>query len=90
MQYLLIYLSIINLIAFIVFFIDKRKSIKNKWRIRENTLHLLSFAGGIYGSIAAMLLFRHKTKKLKFCLITALALIFNFLIAYLYLTYLIK
>lgn len=89
MLYLKIYLLIINLISFITFFIDKRKSIKNKWRIRENTLHLLSFIGGIYGSIAAMLLFRHKYRKLKFCLITTFALIINLAITYLYITYLI-
>jgi uncharacterized membrane protein YsdA (DUF1294 family) len=82
MEYLLIYLSIINLISFITFFIDKRKSIKKKWRIRESTLHLLSFTGGIYGSIAAMLLFRHKTKKSKFCIITIVALIINLVISY--------
>ena len=82
MLYLKLYLLIINLISFIVFFVDKKKSIKNKWRIKENTLHLLSLIGGVYGSIAAMLLFRHKTKKSKFCIITAIALIINIFIAY--------
>lgn len=90
MWYLLLYLSIINLASFITFFIDKRKSIKNKWRIKESSLHLLSFAGGIYGSIAAMILFRHKNKKLKFCIITVIALIFNLFISYLTIKYLIK
>jgi uncharacterized membrane protein YsdA (DUF1294 family) len=90
MWYLLLYLSIINLISFIAFFIDKRKSIKNKWRIRESSLHLLSFAGGVYGSIAAMLTFRHKNKKLKFCIITALALIFNLFILYSIARYMLK
>lgn len=90
MWYLLLYLSIINLASFITFFIDKRKSIKNKWRIKESSLHLLSFAGGIYGSIAAMILFRHKNKKLKFCIITVIALIFNLFISHLTIKYLIK
>lgn len=90
MWYLLLYLSIINLASFGTFFIDKRKAIKNKWRIKESSLHLLSFAGGIYGSIAAMLLFRHKNKKLKFIIITLLALIFNLFISYMTVTYLVK
>lgn len=90
MLYLEIYLLIINLISFITFFIDKRKSIKNKWRIRENTLHLLSFVGGVYGSIVAMLLFRHKTKKPKFCIITAIALVINIFIVYELVTYLFQ
>ena len=89
MLYLEIYLLIINLISFITFFIDKRKSIKNKWRIRENTLHLLSLVGGVYGSIVAMLLFRHKTKKPKFCIITTIALVINIFIVYGLVTYLL-
>ncbi len=87
MLYLKLYLLIINLISFIIFFVDKRKSIKNKWRIKENTLHLLSLIGGVYGSIVAMLLFRHKVKKPKFCIITAIALIINIFIAYKIITY---
>ena len=77
MWYLLLYLLIINLVSFTMFYIDKRKAIKDKWRIKESSLHLASFAGGVYGSIAAMFLFHHKTKKIKFCIITASALIFN-------------
>lgn len=77
MWYFLLYLLIINLLSFLMFYIDKRKAIKDKWRIKESSLHLVSFAGGVYGSIAAMLLFHHKTQKIKFCLITALALIVN-------------
>jgi uncharacterized membrane protein YsdA (DUF1294 family) len=33
--------------------------------------------GGTIGSIAAMILFHHKTKKAKFVIITIIALIFN-------------
>lgn len=77
MWYFLLYLLIINLMSFTMFFIDKRKAIKNKWRIKESSLHLTSFMGGVYGSIAAMCLFHHKNKKFKFCFVTALALIFN-------------
>ena len=77
MWYLLLYLLIINLVSFMMFYIDKRKAIKDKWRIKESSLHLVSFAGGVYGSITAMFLFHHKNRKIKFCLITALALIAN-------------
>ena len=77
MWYFLLYLLIINLLSFLMFYIDKRKAIKDKWRIKESSLHLVSFAGGVYGSIAGMLLFHHKTKKIKLCLITALAFIVN-------------
>ena len=80
MWYLLLYLLIINLVSFMMFYIDKRKAIKDKWRIKESSLHLVSFAGGVYGSITAMFLFHHKNRKIKFCLITALALLLNIFI----------
>ncbi len=77
-----IYFVIINLASFIVFFMDKQKSKRDKWRIQEKTLHTLSYMGGVFGSIAAMLIFRHKTKKLDFITITAIALFINLFILY--------
>lgn len=87
-KYILIYFIAINLFSFILFFLDKRKAKKDKWRIKESTLHFTSFLGGSIGSISAMLMFHHKTKKLKFCIITVLALIFNGFIIYNYIVYL--
>lgn len=81
-KYILIYFGLINLISFILFFIDKQKAKRDKWRIQEKTLHISSFLGGTLGSIAAMILFHHKTKKPAFVAITALALIFNIFIGY--------
>ena len=37
------YLAMINMITFVLYGIDKRKAVKNQWRIRESTL---LFAGG--------------------------------------------
>ena len=84
-KYIVIYLLIINIIAFVMFFMDKQKAKKDKWRIKESTLHIVGFMGGIIGSIAAMILFHHKTKKPKFVIITIIALIFNVFVAYEYL-----
>ncbi len=77
MTYFIIYLSILNILAFLAFFIDKKRAEKDKWRIKESSLHLLSFAGGAIGSLIAMILFRHKTKKVKFIAITSLAILLN-------------
>ena len=77
LNYFLLYFIIINLISFVLFFIDKQKAKKDKWRIQEKTLHSMSFLGGVFGSIAAMLIFHHKTKKTVFIVITIAALIFN-------------
>ncbi len=63
---IVIYLIIINLIAFLSMFIDKRKAKWGRWRIPENTLFLYAILGGTIGSIIGMYTFRHKTKKTKF------------------------
>ena len=64
--YFVIYLIIINLIAFLAMYIDKRKARYEKWRIPEQTLFILAVIGGSIGAIAGMYTFRHKTKKLRF------------------------
>ena len=66
MKYFIIYLVIINLIAFLVMYIDKRRAKYGKWRIKEHTLFILALLGGSIGSIAGMYTFRHKTKKMRF------------------------
>ena len=63
---LIIYLIIINMSAFIIFGIDKRRAIKNRWRIAESTLFLLALIGGSIGAEAGMYIFHHKTKHLRF------------------------
>lgn len=59
---LLVYLAVINLIAFAVYGIDKRRAKKGQWRIPEKTLFLLPLLGGSLGALAGMRVFRHKTK----------------------------
>lgn len=65
-QNIIIYLIIINLIAFFMMWLDKRKAKKGKWRIPENTLLIPVLLGGEIGGIAGMYIFRHKTQKAKF------------------------
>ena len=60
---LITYFIIINLITFTVFGIDKLKAVKDKWRIPEKILFLLSIIGGSAGALLGMYTFRHKTKK---------------------------
>lgn len=63
---IIIYLIVINLIAFLAMWIDKKRAIKQEWRISENALFVLVLLGGGIGGIAGMYTFHHKTKKLKF------------------------
>ena len=63
------YFILINIISFIIFGIDKRRSIKRKFRISENFLILLSVIGGCFGSLFAMFYYHHKNRKLKFLIL---------------------
>ena len=66
MKYFIIYLIIINLIAFLAMYIDKKRAEYGKWRIKEHTLFILAILGGSIGAIVGMYTFRHKTKKMRF------------------------
>ena len=65
---ILLYLLIVNAIAFLLMLADKQKAKKKLWRIPESTLLLSAAIGGSIGSLAGMYTFRHKTKHLKFTL----------------------
>ena len=62
------YLLLANLVVFAMYGIDKRRAIKNKWRIPEKRLLLAALFGGAPGALWGMILFHHKTKKAKFFL----------------------
>ena len=66
MKYILMYLLLINAVAFLLMLVDKIKAKKKKWRIRESTLILSAVLGGSPGALAGMYLFRHKTRHLQF------------------------
>jgi uncharacterized membrane protein YsdA (DUF1294 family) len=64
---LIVYLLAINLAAFIIYGMDKAKAgTIGARRISEKTLLILALVGGSLGSLLAMNIFRHKTKKLSF------------------------
>jgi uncharacterized membrane protein YsdA (DUF1294 family) len=47
--------------TFIAYGIDKAASKANTTRIPEVTLHLMALAGGFFGALLGMLVFRHKS-----------------------------
>lgn len=69
------YLFLINAIAFLSMYTDKRRAIKHKWRIPEKTLFLLAIIGGSIGSNLGMYTFRHKTKHWYFVVFMPIILI---------------
>lgn len=74
------YLFIINLINFVLFYLDKKRAKDRQWRIPELTLFLVSVLGGTMGGLIGMQFFKHKTKKLKFTIGMPLLLIINILV----------
>ena len=64
--YILYYLAAINVIAFMVYGIDKLKAKKGKWRIPEVTLLLLAIVSGSIGAWCGMKIWHHKTMHKKF------------------------
>jgi uncharacterized membrane protein YsdA (DUF1294 family)/cold shock CspA family protein len=53
-------------LAFIAYALDKSAAKNGGWRTKENTLHLLSLAGGWPGALIAQQHLRHKSKKTSF------------------------
>lgn len=65
-QNIVLYFVIINIIGFLIMFIDKQKAKRGAWRIPEKTIFIITALGGGIGTIAGMYAFRHKTQKLQF------------------------
>ena len=77
---IIIYLLIINIIAFFAMFIDKKKAEKDRWRIKESTLLMLALVGGSIGAIIGMYAFHHKTQKPRFFLGIPIIIVLQILI----------
>lgn len=75
-----LYFLLLSFITFLTFGLDKYYAIKQKSRIRETTLLLLTLIGGTFGALLGMNLFHHKILKrpflIKFWSIVILQLLF--------------
>lgn len=78
----LYYFVALNIITFILFFVDKKLAVHHKNRISENTLLLFCALGGALGGIISMNIFHHKTKKRKFKLLPPIFLLIHLYIMY--------
>jgi len=76
----IIYLIMINFVAFFAMWWDKRKASQHEWRVAEATLYLLGLLGGALGIISGMYRLRHKTQKRLFQAITIIGLIVSLII----------
>ncbi len=66
MKWLLLYLVLVNAAGCFLFWLDKFKAVRQKWRIPESRLLLVAVLGGGIGCLAGMFLFHHKTRHKKF------------------------
>lgn len=66
MDFLLIYLTAMNILGFSFMFIDKTKAKLKAYRIPEKRLFAIALLGGGIGCCVGMKWFRHKTKHFKF------------------------
>ena len=83
LRFLILYFFLMNIVTFVTFWIDKNLSKHNQSRVSESTLVLMSALGGAAGGLAAMYLFRHKTRHAKFFLGLPAMLLIHIIIAYL-------
>lgn len=60
-QLVILYLMAVNLAAFFLMGVDKRRAVGKKWRISEKTLFCRR-AGGALGGLLGMRFFHHKTR----------------------------
>ena len=66
------YALLINLVAFIMYGVDKHRAQKRKGRLSEAALIWIAVFGGSIGAIMGMYLFHHKTQKRKFTILLPL------------------
>jgi len=74
---LLICLVVWNVLTFAIYGIDKRKAKMNAYRTSEKALISAAFLMAGVGALFGMVIFRHKTKHIKFRVLVPLAIVFN-------------
>lgn len=82
-QLLIASVAILNVLSFVLVYIDKRKSINASERVPEVTFFVWSIFFSALGVIAGMFTFRHKTQKLTFVIGIGLLLIQQLALVYL-------
>jgi len=76
----MLYLIIINVVAFLAMWWDKKKAVQNEWRVAEATLYVLAIIGGAVGILGGMYKLRHKTKKRSFLGVAVFGFIISIII----------
>ena len=82
MNYFVSLLIIWNIVTILIYGIDKMLAKAQKRRISEQTLLICAFLMGGCGAIFGMVLFNHKTSKMKFRILVPLAILIGIIVVY--------
>src|SRR5690606_22272674 len=67
----------LNVVTFLAYWQDKSAAQSNAWRTPENTLHMLSLAGGWPAARMAQQTLRHKSSKTSFLVVYGITAVLN-------------
>lgn len=74
---LIAYIMVVNVIGYLIMYIDKKRAIEKAYRISEKSIFLTALLLGATGVYAGMCKFRHKTKHTKFIVLIPFLIFIN-------------
>ena len=87
MKYFMLLALVWNLVVFFIYGIDKSKARREARRISEKFLLLVALLLGAIGAIFGMVVFNHKTSKMKFRILVPLLVVLNLLLGWIAIVY---
>ena len=77
------YYLLINVILYLMMVIDKKRAIKDGWRIPEKNMYIAAVLGGGLGGMCAMVFKRHKNRHMDFILVFTVTAVLHMVVAFL-------
>ena len=87
MKYFMLLALVWNLVVFFIYGIDKSKARREARRISEKFLLLVALLLGAIGAMFGMVVFNHKTSKMKFRLLVPLLVVLNLVLGWIAVVY---
>ena len=81
LSYFYVAVTVWNVLLFVMYGIDKFKAKHHMWRISEFMLIAPAYIFASFGAMLGMIVFNHKTSKVKFRILVPLSFIFNVICA---------
>ena len=69
MRSVIAYYILMSALAFVMYWLDKRRAARRGWRVSERTLHTIELLGGWPGAWIAQRVFRHKWQKTQYLVV---------------------